>query len=140
MLNGGALVACGDDETDDTSSSSAGKSAEAGTKSASSAGRADHGAGGRSRTGGRASGTSASGTGSGPVQCGAAACAARGGGFVGMFECGLDASMFGFGGCTELGAAAQQAGAMGMGMGGMIPPPRGCDDVGADARVGDAGS
>lgn len=54
--------------------------------------------------------------------------------------CGLDASMFGFGGCTELGAAAQQAGAMGMGMGGMIPPPRRCDDSGSDAGVSDAGA
>jgi hypothetical protein len=53
--------------------------------------------------------------------------------------CGLDASMFGFGGCTELGAAAQQAGAMGMGMGGMIPPPRRCDDT-SDAGTSDAGA
>ena len=53
--------------------------------------------------------------------------------------CGLDASMFGFGGCTELGAAAMQASSMAMGMGGMIPPPRRCDDA-SDAGVGDAGS
>jgi hypothetical protein len=51
--------------------------------------------------------------------------------------CGLDASMFGFGGCTDLDSAAKQAGAMGGGAS-TIPAPRRCDeaDGGADADAG----
>lgn len=51
--------------------------------------------------------------------------------------CGLDASMFGFGGCTDLKSAAAQAGAM-MGGSGNLPSPRACD--GSDAGADDAGS
>ena len=53
-------------------------------------------------------------------------------------QCGIDASMFGFGGCTDLESAAKQS--MSMGSGTMIPAPRRCDanDLG-DAGADDAG-
>ena len=46
--------------------------------------------------------------------------------------CGIDASMFGFGGCTDLASAAMLS--QMMGSGGDIPAPRACDGP-ADAGI-----
>ncbi|HKU38786.1 MAG TPA: hypothetical protein VJR89_11585 [Polyangiales bacterium] len=50
-------------------------------------------------------------------------------------QCGIDASMFGFGGCTDLASAAQMS--MMSGSGTVIPAPRTCDA--GDAGTEDAG-
>jgi hypothetical protein len=57
-------------------------------------------------------------------------------------KCGIDASMFGMGGCVDLKSAADQAASMGGGMGFtiMFPSPRSCSGGGGDAGAADAGN